>query len=96
MSGLASAAIYSVLVPITKKTDLTVADLNAGTGYFVSFQLSISRQSFGVWWCLFSVFHIHERLAAFVLGYQSNSIVSRIDLVRGARPRMLTARQTEA
>ncbi|KAH7126064.1 major facilitator superfamily domain-containing protein [Dactylonectria macrodidyma] len=31
--GIASAAIYSVLVPISIATDLTVGDLNAGTGY---------------------------------------------------------------
>ena len=33
MVGIASAAIYSVLVPISKDTGLTLADLNAGTGY---------------------------------------------------------------
>ncbi|KAF9871120.1 major facilitator superfamily transporter [Colletotrichum karsti] len=31
--GIASAAIYSVLVPISEATDLTLGDLNAGTGY---------------------------------------------------------------
>ncbi|KAL4904498.1 hypothetical protein BDW74DRAFT_178604 [Aspergillus multicolor] len=36
--GIASAAIYSVLVPISDATDLTVADLNSGTGYmFLAF-----------------------------------------------------------
>ena len=46
MSGLASAMIYSVLVPIVIATDgdLTVADLNAGTGYFFLF---------AGWGCLF-------------------------------------------
>lgn len=31
--GIASAAIYSVLVPIEEDTSLTLNDLNAGTGY---------------------------------------------------------------
>ncbi|KAF4124953.1 LOW QUALITY PROTEIN: (MFS) transporter [Geosmithia morbida] len=36
--GIASAAIYSVLVPISSATDLTVDDLNRGTGYmFLTF-----------------------------------------------------------
>ncbi|KAK5123781.1 hypothetical protein LTR85_002417 [Meristemomyces frigidus] len=34
MVGIASAAIYSVLEPIADATGLTLADLNAGTGYF--------------------------------------------------------------
>ena len=33
--GIASAAIYSVLEPIAQDTGLTLADLNAGTGYMV-------------------------------------------------------------
>ncbi|TAQ88303.1 hypothetical protein B7494_g3391 [Chlorociboria aeruginascens] len=33
MVGIASAAIYSVLEPISDDTGLTLADLNAGTGY---------------------------------------------------------------
>ena len=38
MIGIASAAIYSVLVPISDATNLTLADLNAGTGYmFLAF-----------------------------------------------------------
>lgn len=44
MVGIASAAIYSVLVPISDDSGLTVADLNAGTGYMFLF--------FG-WGCLF-------------------------------------------
>lgn len=35
--GIASAAIYSVLVPISIATNLTVGDLNAGTGYMFLF-----------------------------------------------------------
>ncbi|KAF5556092.1 transporter HOL1 [Fusarium napiforme] len=36
--GIASAAIYSVLVPISAATGLTVGDLNSGTGYmFLTF-----------------------------------------------------------
>ncbi|KAK5216424.1 hypothetical protein LTR72_010598 [Exophiala xenobiotica] len=36
--GYASAAIYSVLVPISEATNLSVSDLNAGTGYmFLAF-----------------------------------------------------------
>ncbi|KAK0376111.1 hypothetical protein CLIM01_06531 [Colletotrichum limetticola] len=36
--GIASAAIYSVLVPISTATGLTLADLNSGTGYmFLAF-----------------------------------------------------------
>ncbi|KAM0227853.1 hypothetical protein ACHAP5_012098 [Fusarium lateritium] len=31
--GVASAAIYSILVPISVATGLTVGDLNTGTGY---------------------------------------------------------------
>lgn len=31
--GIASAAIYSILVPISAATNLTLGDLNAGTGY---------------------------------------------------------------
>ncbi|GAB7356972.1 hypothetical protein MBLNU459_g7810t1 [Dothideomycetes sp. NU459] len=44
MVGIASAAIYSVLEPISEDTGLTLADLNAGTGYMFLF--------FG-WGCLF-------------------------------------------
>ena len=32
MVGIASAAIYSVLEPISEATDLTIGNLNAGTG----------------------------------------------------------------
>ncbi|PVH72653.1 MFS general substrate transporter [Cadophora sp. DSE1049] len=42
--GIASAAIYSVFVPISGDTGLTLGDLNAGTGYMFLF--------FG-WGCLF-------------------------------------------
>ncbi len=44
MVGIASAAIYSVLVPISEATGLTLGDLNAGTGYMFL--------AFG-WGCLF-------------------------------------------
>lgn len=44
MVGIASAAIYSVLEPIAAATDLTLSDLNAGTGYMFL--------AFG-WGCLF-------------------------------------------
>ncbi|KAK5170585.1 uncharacterized protein LTR77_005173 [Saxophila tyrrhenica] len=44
MVGIASAAIYSVLVPISEATTLTLDDLNAGTGYMFL--------AFG-WGCLF-------------------------------------------
>ncbi|KAK5134186.1 hypothetical protein LTR08_006846 [Meristemomyces frigidus] len=44
MVGIASAAIYSVLEPIADATGLTLADLNAGTGYMFL--------AFG-WGCLF-------------------------------------------
>lgn len=37
MVGIASAAIYSVLEPIADDTGLTLADLNAGTGYMFLF-----------------------------------------------------------
>lgn len=38
MVGIASAAIYSVLTPISADTGLTLNDLNAGTGYmFLAF-----------------------------------------------------------
>ncbi|KAF2099206.1 MFS general substrate transporter [Rhizodiscina lignyota] len=37
MVGIASAAIYSVLVPISTATGLTLGDLNAGTGYMFLF-----------------------------------------------------------
>jgi hypothetical protein len=40
MVGIASAAIYSVLVPISEDTGLTLADLNAGTGYMFLFFVS--------------------------------------------------------
>ena len=33
MVGIASAAIYSVLVPISQETGLTLNDLNQGTGF---------------------------------------------------------------
>jgi hypothetical protein len=39
MTGMASAAIYSVIVPIAEVTGLTVAGINAGTGYFVSLKI---------------------------------------------------------
>jgi hypothetical protein len=35
--GIASAAIYSVLEPISQDTGLSLADLNAGTGYMFLF-----------------------------------------------------------
>lgn len=44
MVGIASAAIYSVLIPISLDTGLTLGDLNAGTGYMFL--------AFG-WGCLF-------------------------------------------
>ncbi|KAF2488544.1 MFS general substrate transporter [Lophium mytilinum] len=37
MVGIASAAIYSVLEPISESTGLTLGDLNAGTGYMFLF-----------------------------------------------------------
>ncbi|KAJ9323597.1 hypothetical protein DTO027B5_4538 [Paecilomyces variotii] len=37
MVGIASAAIYSILVPISEDTGLTLGDLNAGTGYMFLF-----------------------------------------------------------
>lgn len=37
MVGIASAAIYSVLVPISDATGLTLGDLNSGTGYMFLF-----------------------------------------------------------
>jgi hypothetical protein len=37
MVGIASAAIYSVLEPISQDTGLSLADLNAGTGYMFLF-----------------------------------------------------------
>jgi hypothetical protein len=37
MVGIASAAIYSVLMPIADDTGLTLGDLNAGTGYMFLF-----------------------------------------------------------
>jgi hypothetical protein len=37
MVGIASAAIYSVLEPISEDTGLSLADLNAGTGYMFLF-----------------------------------------------------------
>ena len=42
--GIASAAIYSILEPISNATELTLGDLNAGTGYMFL--------AFG-WACLF-------------------------------------------
>jgi hypothetical protein len=42
MVGIASAAIYSVLVPISKETGLTLNDLNQGTG-FVPIYMNSSR-----------------------------------------------------
>jgi len=41
MVGIASAAIYSVLEPISEDTGLTIADLNAGTGYMFLFFVSM-------------------------------------------------------
>jgi len=40
MVGIASAAIYSVLVPISEDMGLTLADLNAGTGYMLLLSVS--------------------------------------------------------
>jgi hypothetical protein len=40
MVGIASAAIYSVLEPISEDTGLTLSDLNAGTGYMFLFFVS--------------------------------------------------------
>jgi hypothetical protein len=36
MVGIASAAIYSVLVPISEETGLTLNNLNQGTGFVMS------------------------------------------------------------
>lgn len=47
MVGIASAAIYSVLIPISNETGLTLGDLNAGTGYMFL--------AFG-WGCLFCTY----------------------------------------
>lgn len=44
MVGIASAAIYSVLVPISDDSGLTVADLNAGTGYMFLFFVSSKNE----------------------------------------------------
>lgn len=41
MVGIASAAIYSVLEPISDATGLTVGDLNSGTGYMFLFFVRI-------------------------------------------------------
>lgn len=41
MVGIASAAIYSVLSPISEDTGLTLSDLNAGTGYMFLFFVRI-------------------------------------------------------
>lgn len=38
--AISSAAIYSVLEPIFEATSLSIADLNAGTGYMVRHTLS--------------------------------------------------------
>jgi len=49
MVGIASAAIYSVLAPISEDTGLTLADLNAGTGYmFLFFVCRFVSQSYFV------------------------------------------------
>lgn len=32
-NGIANSVVYSVLVPLSEALGLTVADLNAGTGY---------------------------------------------------------------
>lgn len=58
--GIASAAIYSVLIPIEEDTDLTLNDLNAGTGYMVGTSIialvpalkKLQFLMFG-WGCLF-------------------------------------------
>lgn len=44
MTGINSAIIYSVLEPISNDTNLTLSDLNAGTGYMFLF---------AGWGCLF-------------------------------------------
>lgn len=44
MVGIASAAIYSVLEPISQDTGLTLGDLNAGTGYMFLFFVSTVRE----------------------------------------------------
>jgi hypothetical protein len=41
MVGIASAAVYSVLEPISEDTGLTLGDLNAGTGYMFLFFVSL-------------------------------------------------------
>lgn len=49
MVGIASAAVYSVLEPISEDTGLTVDQLNAGTGYmflFFGVSYTISYASF--------------------------------------------------
>jgi len=46
MVGIASAAIYSVLEPISEDTGLTLADLNAGTGYMFLFFVRAMPESY--------------------------------------------------
>ena len=54
MVGIASAAIYSVLEPIADDTDLTLGDLNAGTGYmFLAFGWGCL-----VWRTLFTTYEV--------------------------------------
>lgn len=80
--GIASAAVYSVLEPISRDTGLTVAQLNAGTGYmFLMFVSLISNPCGGGGWgpCMPGLADVIGRVAA-------------ADLKRGKRTVVLTHR----
>jgi hypothetical protein len=62
MVGIASAAIYSVLEPISVDTGLSLADLNAGTGYmFLFFVREFGSIASGQWLT-------HDRVGAVYFG----------------------------
>lgn len=70
MIGISSAAVYSVLEPISKDTGLTIDQLNAGTGYMFLF--------FGVRYTLLFFLYIQHHVFPAILYRSGSSLALKI------------------